>query len=86
MSDELPQESVRAVIERIDRRTERIEKAMFYGDGEQPPVLSRLATLEERTGKVERAAPRAGVWGAAGMVLGGLVISVLSYFGVKPQQ
>ena len=62
-----------------------IRAAMFTGNG-QPPVLSRLSTLEARTTRVEAAAPRAGMWGGIGTVIGGAIVVVLGYFGLGPRQ
>ena len=70
-------------VERIDGRTERLERVMFYGNGE-PPVLSRLATLEQRTARVESAAPRAGLWAGFGTALGAALGALLVTLGIKP--
>lgn len=71
-------------VERIDERTERLETAMYFGDGDSKPVLSRLATLEERTTRVESAGPRAGIWAGAGTALGAALGALLVTLGVKP--
>ena len=85
MSDDKPDfPSLYRLVEKIDGRTERIEEALFIGYNDEPPVLSRLATLEERTKNVERAGPRAGLWGGLGTGIGAAVIVVLGYLGIKP--
>lgn len=71
-------EDILRAVERIDDRTERIEAALFVGNG-APPVLSRLTALETRgaPSKTERG-------GVLGTAVGAAVIAVLAYFGVRP--
>lgn len=71
-------------VERIDTRTARLETAMYFGDGDAKPVLSRLERLEERTSRVENAAPRAGVWAGAGTALGAALGALLVTLGIRP--
>ena len=63
-----------------------IHEAMFTGHEGHPPVLSRLATLEERTAAAERRIGRAPLWTGIGSAVGAAVVVVLGYFGVKPGQ
>ena len=61
-----------------------IREAVFTGHEGQPPVLSRLSTLEERTKKVEQVAPKAGMLGGLGAIIGGAIVVILGYFGLGP--
>lgn len=79
-----PPEPLRVAIERIDKRTERIESALFVGNG-APPVLSRLSILEERTQVVERSTHSAPVWTGIGGAIGAVIVTVLAYFGIRDQ-
>ena len=57
-----------------------VREAVFVGHDGQPPILSRIATLEERT-------PRsAGVWAGIGSAVGAAAVVALSFFGIKPGQ
>lgn len=71
-------------VERIDMRTQRLETAIYFGDGDNHPVLSRLATLEERTSRVESAAPRAGIWAGIGTAVGAALGALLVTLGFRP--
>ena len=61
-----------------------IHEAMFIGHEGQPPVLSRLSTLEERTTKVEKKTRGAPMWTGIGSAVGAAVVVILGFFGVKP--
>lgn len=63
---------------RVAGSIERIEHAIFVGDGE-PPLLSRVTALETRGGpsKTERG-------GVISIAIGAVVTSILAYFGIRP--
>ena len=61
-----------------------VREAVFVGHEGQPPVLSRLATLEERTTKVEKNTHGAPMWTGIGSAVGAAIVVVLGFFGVKP--
>ena len=61
-----------------------IREAVFTGHDGQAPILSRLSTLEERTGKVEAQTHGAPVWTGIGGAIGSAIVVVLGYLGVKP--
>lgn len=63
-----------------------IREAVFTGHEGQPPVLSRLATLEERTTKVEGRTHGAPIWTGIGSGIGAAIVVVLSFLGIKPSQ
>ena len=46
----------------------------------------RLTAIEGRLDRIEQAGPRAGAYGAVGTALGGAVVAVLAYLGVRPPQ
>lgn len=71
-------------VERIDGRTARLETSMYFGDGDTQPVIARLATLEERTARVEQAAPRAGVWAGVGTAVGTALGALMVMLGLRP--
>lgn len=71
-------------VERIDERTQRLETAMYFGDGDAKPVLSRLERLEERTSRVENAAPRAGIWAGLGTAVGAALGALMVMLGIRP--
>jgi len=68
---------VHRLVEKIDERTERIEEAMFVGQDGQPPLLSRVATLEERTARVP-------ITAGLGAAIGSAIVVVLGYLGIRP--
>lgn len=61
-----------------------VREAVFVGHDSHPPILSRLATLEERTSKVEKNTRGAPMWTGIGSGVGAAIVVVLGYFGVKP--
>ena len=61
-----------------------IREAVFIGHAGQEPVLSRLATLEERTTKVEKNTRGAPMWTGIGSGVGAAIVIILGYFGIKP--
>ena len=46
---------------------------------------AKFSDIERRLDRIEEQGPRAGVYGAAGTAIGGAIVAVLSYFGLKPQ-
>ena len=61
-----------------------IREAVFIGHDGQEPILSRLATLEERTEKVEGQTRGAPMWTGIGSGVGAAIVDLLGYFGIKP--
>ena len=48
-------------------------------------IDERLAGMDRRFDRIEQAGPKAGAYGAIGTALGGAIVAVLAYFGVKPE-
>ena len=49
-------------------------------------VDNRLARVETRLEAIEKKGPTAASWGAAGTFLGGVIVAIASFLGIKPNQ
>ncbi len=77
-------ELARAVV-RIDRRTERIEHALFEGEGDAPGIMTRIALLEQARADDDGEKKLSRVMVAIGTLIGSGVGAALALIGIGTQ-
>lgn len=47
-------------------------------------IALKVVVIETQIAAIQNAGPKAATWGAAGTFVGGLVVGILSFLGIKP--
>lgn len=75
--------SLRDYLEEQERGRREWMSATFATKDDLDPVRQDVAVLKNDVAAIKATGPRAATWGAAGTFVGGIVVAVLAFFGIK---